>query len=115
MSFTHAETIDKSIMSGKKYRGRYVDKVQQEGFEHIKGSDELTKASDTHNWLAKFKFDREKMNIAHPNEVKPDSILIEQGNVPNVYEYDRGKLVVVASQSILLLDDFKPVREIKDR
>ena len=74
----------------------------------------MTKAHDTPNWVAKFQFDPEEMQLDDPREVKVKSVLVNRGNVPKVYEYKKNKLVMIASKSVLLFDDFKFVREIKE-
>ena len=55
-----------------------------------------------------------KKIIEHPADMKDESILIMLGNVPNIEEYDKGKIIIVSSQSILLFEDWTCLKEYRD-
>ena len=52
--------------------------------------------------------------IEHPKDMSGESILVMLGNVPQVEEYEKDKLVMISSQSLLLLDNWHCQREYKD-
>ena len=79
------------------------------------GSEAQTKTHDTPNWVVKFEFSRKEMMIEDPSKVKQQSVLVMQGNVPKIYEYKPNKMVMIASQSLLLFDNWQCTREYKDR
>ena len=73
-----------------------------------------SKVHDTPNWVAKFRFNATKKLIEHPDDMKEQSILIMLGDVPNMDEYAEDKIIIVSAQSILLLDNWTCIRELKD-
>ena len=52
--------------------------------------------------------------IEHPKKLKEESVLVILGNVPNIDEFDEGRIIMVASQSLLLFEKWKCVREYKE-
>jgi hypothetical protein len=108
ISFTHGDTIHEEMMSGNTFTGNYEEQ-DENGFAAMFmnfGSDTQTKTHDTPNWVVKFEFNRNKMMIEDPRQVKQQSVLVMQGNVPNVYEFKHDKMVMIASQSLLLFEDW---------
>ena len=64
--------------------------------------------------MAKFIFNKGKSMIEHPKKLKEESVLVMLGNVPNIDEFDEGRIIMVASQSLLLFEKWKCVREYKE-
>ena len=78
-------------------------------------TDLTTKTKDTPAWVARFRFNKEKNIIEHPKELKEESVLVMLGNVPNIEEYSKNRMILVSSQSLLLLENWHCLREYKDQ
>ena len=46
--------------------------------------------------------------------MKDESILVMLGNVPNIEEFQKEKIIIVSSQSVLLFHNWQCLREYKD-
>ena len=53
--------------------------------------------------------------IEHPDSMKEESILVKIGNVPNIEEFAKNRLLLISSQSLLLIENWHCLREYKDQ
>lgn len=116
VSFTHGDTIAQELKSEHVYRDKKEVDAENE-FTSLFGSyttDLRTKTKDTPNWVAKFRFNQAKNMIEHPDDMNQESVLVMLGNVPQITEYEKDRLILVSSQSLLLFENWHCLREYKD-
>ena len=86
-------------MTKNKYTGSYEQK-EEDVFSHLfmnYSSEAPSMTKDTPNWVAKFIYDKDEKMIKHPRKFKEESVLIMIGNVPNVLEFEKDRMIMVAS------------------
>ena len=77
-------------------------------------NDAPAQTKDTPNWVAKFIFNKSKNMIERTYKQKDESVLIMMGNIPQVKEFEKDRILIVASQSVLLFENWKCIREYKE-
>ena len=66
--------------------------------------------------VARFRFDIQNVKLDAPDlsgSTQEDYVIVEKGNVPQIYEYAENNMILVAGQSMLLYENWNLTLEVE--